>query len=111
MFGVGPNGTYVSAIWFSDDAKVAFDFNALKGENMTKENVYKLIDGIGVTKGKTRIDKALKLAHSDLFSAKGGSRPGHRKVCSSYLILINVTILLFSVKNIFDIYLSQIGCY
>ena len=67
----------------------------LKGDNITKENVFKLIDSTRVTTGRTRIDKALRLAHSDLFSTKGGSQPGRPKVSSHLihsllLIIINI---------------------
>lgn len=79
-FQVGPSGTHVAAIWYSDDAEVAFDFNALKGDNITKENVFKLVDKISVTEGRTRIDKALKLANTDMFSLKAGMRPARPKV-------------------------------
>lgn len=83
-FKVGPNDTHVAAIWYSDDAHVAFDFNALKGDNITKENVFKLVDRMTETSGKTRIDKALRLAASDLFSVKGGTRLGRPKVCMTF---------------------------
>ena len=79
-FEISEAGTHVAAIWYSDDAEVAFNFTSLQGDNITRDEVFKLVEGISVTKGKTRIDKALRLAHSDMFSVKGGSQPGRPKV-------------------------------
>ncbi len=80
-FDVRDNGTHVGAIWYSDDAEVAFDFKNLTGPALTKDNVYKAVDGIKVTKGKTRIDKALRLAAKSLYSKSGGVRGDKPKVC------------------------------
>ena len=92
-FEVSEVGTHVSAVWYSDDAKVAFDFKTLKGENITKANVFKLLDKISVTSGKTRIDKALRLAYSDMFSDKGGSLPGRPKVRLFYFLVTHFDII------------------
>ena len=89
-FEISEGGTHVSAIWYSDKAEVAFDFKNLTGANITRENVFKLVEKISVTKGKTRIDKALRLAHSDMFSEKGGSIPGRPKVCFLFLLIYDL---------------------
>ena len=81
-YKIGPDATHVAAISYSDDASVAFDFNTLKGKDLTKENVNKLVDNINATKGKTRIDLALRLAATEIYSEKGGQRPGRPKVRS-----------------------------
>ena len=81
-YKIGPDATHVAAISYSDDARVAFDFNTLKGKDLTKENLNKLVDKINATGGKTRIDLALRKAATDIYSEKGGQRPGRPKVRS-----------------------------
>lgn len=84
-YKIGPDYTHVAAISYSDDARVAFDFNTLKGKDLTKENVNKMVDNINATDGKTRIDLALRLAATEIYSAKGGQRPGRPKVRSTLI--------------------------
>ena len=79
-FDVGPEGTHVGAIWYSDKAEVAFAFNNFTGPEVTKANIFKAVDTIQVTTGKTRIDQALRLAYNDLYSEKGGVRFDKPKV-------------------------------
>lgn len=79
-FDIRENGTRVGVIYYSDDAKVAFDFNKFKGDQLNKENVVKEINKISVTEGQTRIDLALRLAKKSLFSLEGGMRPDKPKI-------------------------------
>ena len=87
-FEIGPDKTHVGVISYSDNATIAFDFNEFKGNELTKKNVIDKVNTITSTEGKTRIDLALKLANSDLFSKKGGMRPDKPKVLSSFHSLL-----------------------
>ena len=79
-FEIGDNGTHVGAILYSDDAKVAFDFNDFTGPALNKEAIFTAVDSIKKTNGKTRIDKALRLAAKSLYSQSGGVRRDKPKV-------------------------------
>ncbi|XP_057292620.1 collagen alpha-1(XII) chain-like [Hydractinia symbiolongicarpus] len=73
-FDIKEEGTHVGVITFSTNPRLEFDFKRLKGR-YTKGNVMALISRIKHLKGMTRIDRALALAKTKLFSSKGGARP------------------------------------
>ena len=79
-FDIRANRTHVSAISFSDDARVALHFDGLKGNDITRENVAQLIDDLSGTNGEARIGKALRVANSELFSSNKGMRKNAAKV-------------------------------
>ena len=74
-FNIGPAGTHVAVVTYSTDAVVEFDFNKLKGADISKDNYQKLITAMKWTRGFTFIDKALMLAAEKIFDAKYGMRP------------------------------------
>ena len=74
---VGADAARFALIYFSNDAHVLFDFNTLKGANITADRVSQLINGLIYTGGETRIDKALELAKSSIFSTAGGYRTAY----------------------------------
>ena len=84
LFEIGAASTHVAVISFANDAHVAFDFNTLKGDNLTKSAVLELVDGIKETTGLKRIDKALRLAATDVFSTKRGMRPYQTQVTAIF---------------------------
>lgn len=61
---------------YSGDAQIEVTF---KNKTIQKD-FEKAIDRVSHSKGRTRLDKALQLASSQLFAASGGSRPSVRKV-------------------------------
>lgn len=66
---------------YGDNANVAFDFNVLKGDQLTPEAIRRYIDRVPYQSlGGRRIDLALDAAYRDLFSQKGGYRPNARQV-------------------------------
>eukprot|EP00111_Clytia_hemisphaerica_P023393 TCONS_00068905-protein len=79
-FDIRPNGTHVGVIYYSDDAKLAFNFNKFEGDALNRENVVNEINKIVVTEGQTRIDLALKKAKEELFTEAGGMRPDKPKI-------------------------------
>lgn len=73
-FDVRGGGTHVAAIVFGDKAQVVFDFNELRGKDLTRQNVVQKINDIPQLSGLTRIDLALLMADTDMFSFNGGIR-------------------------------------
>lgn len=72
-------GAHVSAVSFSDDAKVAFNLNTLQGEEYTTQNVARRINSISLVNRSPRIDVALQKANY-LFRIKTGMRKKATKV-------------------------------
>ena len=77
-FEISNNDTLVGIIRYSTRARVIFDFQFSADNNIPflKET----IDNIPFAEGETKTELALQLALSDLFSAKGGSRPDVPKI-------------------------------
>ena len=81
---VSEDNTHVSAITFSDTAKVVFKFNS----SQTTDEVSTTLYGMQYTNtGGTYIDRGLEKADSDLFTAASGMRSNATKV-SKYKIII-----------------------
>ena len=79
-YNVGPDGTHVAIIAYSSNARVEFQFDRLKGDEITAEAYGKLIDGIAFQRGLTFIDRALLLADRQVFRADRGMREDVPKV-------------------------------
>lgn len=79
-FEVSPQGAHVGVITFNEQPKVAFSFNSLSGSRQNGYEVQRLIKGLPYMKGYTRIDRALQLAQTYLFTNKGGARTEAAKV-------------------------------
>lgn len=77
-FEVSHNDVLVGVIRYSTIARVIFDFQFSADNNvlLLKET----IDNIPYAEGETKTERALQLALSDLFAAKGGSRPNVPKI-------------------------------
>lgn len=76
-FDISSSRTNVGLVVFSNNARIAFPFNA----DYTRSGVKQLIDGTQQSDiREQRIDRALKMAHRDLFSARYGARAGARQV-------------------------------
>lgn len=71
---VGDDAAHFATIDFSDDANAFFDFNNLTGTDLTATNFGRLLRDLPYYGGETNINKALKLAETDVFSTKGGWR-------------------------------------
>ena len=80
VFNVGPDGTHVAVVAYSTNAKLEFSFNELSGAEISAEEYGKLIDKIRFQRGYTYIDKALKLANEQVFTASAGMRSAVPKV-------------------------------
>ena len=80
VFNVGPDGTHVAVVAYSTNAKLEFTFNKLSGDQVSAEEYGKLIDKIRFQRGYTYIDKALKVADEEVFTASAGMRSAVPKV-------------------------------
>lgn len=75
-FTFGRNETAAAVITYSDIATL----NIPLGHHFSAERFKQAVERIPYTLGRTRIDKALKLASTDIFSDRGGTRPGLPKL-------------------------------
>ncbi|OWK64042.1 Collagen alpha-1(XIV) chain [Lonchura striata] len=73
---IGPDGTQVAIIQFTDDPRTEFKLNAYK----TKETLLEAIQHIAYKGGNTKTGKAIKHAREFLFTGEAGMRRGIPKV-------------------------------
>lgn len=79
-FDISPSGTHIGLIIFSREAEVALYFNTLQGNNLTAENVTKVVKNLRFKDGWSRFDLAVLLAEEELFSEATGMRSEIPKV-------------------------------
>lgn len=75
-FGGPESGSQVAVITYSNDA----DLNIRFGQYKTTADLETAIDNLPYSRGRTRMDKALRLASTDLFASGGGSRDNVAKI-------------------------------
>ena len=80
QFTISEKKTHVSVIMIDSVPHIELNFNTLKGDNLTRENVFKVVDSLQFISGQTRIDLALRMARKDVFSKLGGGRKNVQKV-------------------------------
>ena len=83
---VSPSSTHISAIAYSNNPELIYRFNS----RQETDDVNKAFDGMRWQRGFTYTDKALLLAHSDLFQTGNGMRQGVSKVSNSVRLSTNV---------------------
>lgn len=79
-FEVGPNATHIAVIAYSSTPKVIFGFKGLSGNQLNATAVKMKLDDIPHSRGLTFIDKALKLAYTQVFNEQKGMRKDVPKV-------------------------------
>lgn len=77
-FEISNNDTRIGVIRYSTRASVIFDFQFSADNNILL--LKEIIDNIPYAEGETKTERALQLALTDLFSAKGVSRPDVPKI-------------------------------
>ena len=78
-----PYGTRIGIMSYASVPHMHIDFNFLWGPNINKGRYKGLINSLHRQPGnKRRIDNAVDFARKNLFSPKGGVRPGSRRVCT-----------------------------
>ena len=80
QFPVSQRGARIGVISFDATPRIGFAFNALTGPQLNNYEVRRLIDRVTYNNEPTRIDKALKLASTYLFTPQGGARKDSLKV-------------------------------
>ena len=80
QFPVSDIGARIGVISFDTTPRVGFAFDALSGPQLNNFEVRRLIDSVPYGNGPTRIDRALKLASTFLFTPEGGARKNSMKV-------------------------------
>lgn len=84
-FDISPSGTHIGLIVFSRDAEVPLYFNTLQGNNLTAENVTKVVNNLRYKEGWSRFDLAMLLAEEELFNEASGMRSEIPKVKQMFL--------------------------
>ena len=82
---VSPSNAHISAVAYSNNPEVVLRFSNPQGT----DEVNKAFDGMRWQRGFTYTDKALLLAHSDLFQSANGMRSNVAKVANN-LSLTNI---------------------
>lgn len=75
-FKMGPDQSQIAVISYSDEAQIDIKF----GEYSNVNDFNAAVDSVKHQRQRTRIDLALDLAASSLFTLEGGSRPNVAKV-------------------------------
>lgn len=75
-FKMGPDQSQIAVISYSDDAQIDVKF----GQYSNVNDFNAAVDSVKHQRQRTRIDKALHLAATRLFTPKGGARPNVAKV-------------------------------
>jgi len=75
-----PDGARVGIMRYTSTPSISLYFNTIRDENLTPSTVNTFIDRITQIQGERRIDLALPLAATALFTRRGGSRPNAKKV-------------------------------
>ena len=73
-FDVSASGIHVGLIVFGRDAEIALHFDTLQENNLTVENVNKVVDNLRPREGLSRFDVAMLLAEEELFNEAAGMR-------------------------------------
>ena len=71
---MSPNGSKIGVITYSTEAKLTMDFNSFQGNNLSSDSVRDVINDLKPTRGRRKIDEALKLANERLFVRNAGMR-------------------------------------
>ena len=73
-FEISSSKTHVGIVVFSRDAEIPLHFNTLQENNLTKENVQKVLDELKPMQGSSRFDVAMQLTEEELFNEANGMR-------------------------------------
>lgn len=73
-FKMSSSETHVGIVVFSRDAEILLYFNTLQENNLTKENVLKVLDKLKPMQGSSRFDVAMQLTEEELFNEANGMR-------------------------------------
>lgn len=80
LFTSSEKKTRVGIIMIDSVPHIELNFNTLKGANITKDHVMKVVRSLQFFGGQTRIDLALRMARKEVFSKAGGGRKDSQKI-------------------------------
>ena len=89
-----PDGARVGILRYTSTPSISLYFNTIRDENLTPYTVNNFIDRITQIQGERRIDLAVPLAATALFTARGGSRPNAKKVGKPLTAVLSMFTLL-----------------
>lgn len=81
-YQVAPRSANIGMISYGNKSFEVFNFNTLPDETMNNYEVKRLVDKATLQRGTPRLDRALKLAYTSLFTEEKGMRRWVPKVCS-----------------------------
>ena len=84
-FDVSEDHTHIAIIEYSTKASVQLKFNDFTGRALNRNNVKGRVNRIPHRRGKTFIDRALRLANEEVFTEKAGMRDWVKKVIFYWL--------------------------
>ena len=84
-FEVSEDHTHIAIIEYSTKASVQLKFNDFTGRALNRNNVKGRVNRIPHRRGKTFIDRALRLANEEVFTEKAGMRDWVKKVIFYWL--------------------------
>ena len=80
-FDIAQHGTHVGLVTYGDNPNLAIAFNTLKGAGYNKVAFDRLVDAVQQQRDAgRRIDQALQMALTQLFTQQSGARADARKV-------------------------------
>ena len=84
-FEISEDHTHIAIIEYSTKASVQLKFNDFTGRALNRNNVKGRVNRIPHVRGKTFIDRALRLANEEVFTEKAGMRDWVKKVIFYWL--------------------------
>ena len=84
-FEISEDHTHIAIIEYSTKASVQLKFNDFTGRALNRNNVKGRVHRIPHVRGKTFIDRALRLANEEVFTEKAGMRDWVKKVIFYWL--------------------------
>ena len=84
-FDISEKGTHVAVVEYSTNPSVQIKFNEFSGAFLNAANLKRKIRKIRHNRGFTYIDKALRMASTEVFTEENGMRPNVTKVSKCQL--------------------------
>ena len=79
-FDISEKGTHIAIVVYSTKPSVQIKFNEFSGAFLNAANLKRKIRKIRQSRGFTFIDKALRMASTEIFTEENGMRPNVTKV-------------------------------
>ena len=80
FLNIGASGTHLAIVSYSTEAELVFNFNTLRGSEITIQNYQHFIENLKWHGKFTFIDRGLLMARDEVFTEEAGMRPDVSKV-------------------------------